>query len=108
MKPPWLPPFLYVLLFCALVDFLKILIEIVNRVEPRTWTSDPSAVSAVIPSKNGALVLPQTIASLSRLVPPERIFVIDDGSTDGTFDVAQKLGCNVHRFDTSKGKAGAI
>lgn len=108
MKPPWLPPFLYVLLFCALVDFLKILIEIVNRVEPRTWTSDPSAVSAVIPSRNGALVLPQTIQSLARLVPPERIFVIDDGSTDGTFEVAQKLGVNVHRFEASKGKAGAI
>ena len=106
--PPWLPPFLYVILFCAFVDFLKILIEIVNRVEPRSWSSDSSRVTAVIASRNGALVLPDTIASLTRVLPPERILVIDDGSADDPSGVARALGCTVHRFERSKGKAGAI
>jgi cellulose synthase/poly-beta-1,6-N-acetylglucosamine synthase-like glycosyltransferase len=106
--PPWLPPFLYVLIFCAIVDFAKIVIEITNRVAPRAWTSDPTLVTAVIPSRNGRAVIAKTIESLTRLLPPERILVVDDGSTDGTADIARALGCEVHRFERSKGKAGAI
>jgi cellulose synthase/poly-beta-1,6-N-acetylglucosamine synthase-like glycosyltransferase len=34
--------------------------------------------------------------------------VVDDGSQDATGSVAAGLGCQVHRFDRSKGKAGAV
>ena len=53
-------------------------------------------------------MLPGTIADLAKLIPPERIHVVDDGSTDGTAEVARSLGCTVHRLERSKGKASAI
>jgi cellulose synthase/poly-beta-1,6-N-acetylglucosamine synthase-like glycosyltransferase len=104
----WSGSLVFVVLVCALVDFAKMIVELLGRAEPRTFTQDTSLVSAVIACRNGAGVLPGTIAELSRLVPPGRIHVVDDGSTDDTSGVARALGCVVHRFERSKGKASAI
>jgi cellulose synthase/poly-beta-1,6-N-acetylglucosamine synthase-like glycosyltransferase len=104
----WTHSIVFVVLTCALIDFIKVLVELVGRSDSRTYTSDPSLVTAIVPSKNGAAHLPGTVADLVRFVPAERILVIDDGSTDDTFAVASALGCQVHHFDHSKGKAAAI
>ena len=104
----WSDHLVFVVLFCALVDFVKLIVELLGREAPREFTSDPSLVTAVIPCRNGAAVLPGTVAELRRLLPGERILVVDDGSTDGTGDVARELGCDVHRFERSKGKAAAV
>ncbi len=104
----WTHTFIFVALFCALVDFLKIVIELLGRGPEREFSSDPTLVTAVIPSHNGASVLPNTISDLKRLLPAERILVMDDGSSDGTAEVAGALGAQVHRFDQGKGKVAAI
>ena len=98
----------FVVLFCALVDFAKLLVELLGRNEDRRFTSDPSSVTAVIPSRNGADRLPMTVNELRKYLPAERILVVDDASTDRTSAVAMALGCTVHRFERGKGKAAAI
>jgi cellulose synthase/poly-beta-1,6-N-acetylglucosamine synthase-like glycosyltransferase len=99
---------LFVVLFCALVDFVKLLIELLGRNEDRQFRSDASLVTAIIACRNGARELPGTIEELMRFLPPDRIIVVDDGSTDRTAEVARSLGCVVHRFEKGKGKAAAI
>ncbi|MGH7730685.1 MAG: glycosyltransferase family 2 protein [Candidatus Eiseniibacteriota bacterium] len=98
----------FFVLFCALVDFVKLLVELLGRNEERRFASDPASVTAVIPSRNGADRLPMTVGELRKYLPAERILVVDDASTDRTSDVAAALGCTVHRFERGKGKAAAI
>lgn len=104
----WPHGIVFAVLFCALVDFVKLVIELLGRSEDRHFSTDPSLVTAVIASRDGGRHLPGTVAELRRHLPPERILVVDDGSSDGTAEVATGLGCQVHRFERSKGKAAAI
>ena len=115
LQLPWLPPpmgsmpaLLWVIVFCTAVDFVKLLVELLGRAEDRRFTSDPSEVTAVIASRNGAVTLRATIEELLAQVPPERIIVVDDGSADDTAEVAGALGCRVYQFRRPKGKASAI
>ncbi|MBI1799154.1 MAG: glycosyltransferase family 2 protein, partial [Candidatus Eisenbacteria bacterium] len=104
----WSHEILFVVLFCALVDFVKLVVELLGRSEDRAFRSDPSLVTVIIACRNGAHKLPATLDELKRLLPGERIFVVDDGSDDGTADVARAHGCTVFRFENRKGKAAAI
>jgi cellulose synthase/poly-beta-1,6-N-acetylglucosamine synthase-like glycosyltransferase len=115
LQLPWLPPpagtlpaLVWLVLFCAAVDFVKLLVELLGRAEDRRFRSDTSQVTVVIASRNGAELLPSTLAELAPQVPPERVIVVDDGSTDRTSEVARGLGCRVYRFERSKGKASAV
>jgi len=99
---------LILIIVCALVDFVKLLVELLGRADDRRFPSDTSQVTAVIPCKNGADLLGGTIADLLPQIPADRIIVVDDGSKDETSEVARELGCRVIRFEKSKGKASAI
>jgi cellulose synthase/poly-beta-1,6-N-acetylglucosamine synthase-like glycosyltransferase len=104
----WTHSLVFVVFFCALVDFVKLLVELLGRDAERQFTSDPALVTGVIASRNGARQLPTTVHELRRLVPADRILVVDDASSDDTGAVATALGCRVHRFARRKGKAAAV
>lgn len=55
-----------------------------------------SSISVVIPCYNGARFLRETLTSvLSQTRPPSEVIVVDDGSTDGSGDIARSFGAPV-------------
>jgi poly-beta-1,6-N-acetyl-D-glucosamine synthase len=66
-------------------------------------------LTVIVPAYNEAKSLAGTILSLQQqTAPPREIIVIDDGSTDGTGEVARSLGVTVLRPPANTGsKAGA-
>jgi glycosyltransferase involved in cell wall biosynthesis len=65
-------------------------------------------VAVVIPAHNAARTLGELISSVSRQVPPENIFVVDDGSTDETELIARDLGVWLLKHSRRKGKGVAL
>jgi GT2 family glycosyltransferase len=66
-------------------------------------------ISVVIPAYNRADLLPRALASVSaqQPAPPAEVIVVDDGSEDGTADVAESLGARVIRLHPNQGQASA-
>jgi cellulose synthase/poly-beta-1,6-N-acetylglucosamine synthase-like glycosyltransferase len=85
--------YFYIFALFVIVDAFKVFVEIWNRPVRRSFSSDDlSKVTALIPTHNGREVLRQTIADLIRTgLAPDRILVIDDGSTDGTAQLLEEL-----------------
>lgn len=72
-------------------------------------------VTAVVPALNEAETIPYAIASLAdQTRTPDRLVVVDDGSTDGTGDVVAEIGESVSfpvevvRHDEPQGKTTGI
>ena len=70
-------------------------------------------VTVLIPARNEADRIAETLGGValalqSAGMPVARILVIDDGSTDGTGDVARRAGAEVLRLDPNRGKGGAL
>jgi glycosyltransferase involved in cell wall biosynthesis len=62
-----------------------------------------SFLSVIIPAHNRERYLGEAIRSaLEQTRPPEEIVVVDDGSTDGTAEVAQSFGGSVRYFKQKK------
>jgi glycosyltransferase involved in cell wall biosynthesis len=64
--------------------------------------------SVVIPAKNESESISAVIEQLLALPGLKEIIVVDDGSTDATGDIAEKLGTKVIRHPYSKGNGAAI
>jgi poly-beta-1,6-N-acetyl-D-glucosamine synthase len=66
-------------------------------------------ICVVIPAKDERLGIGKTIRSIvAAKMPPGDIYVCDDGSEDGTGEIAQSYGANVIRNEKNIGKALAI
>jgi dolichyl-phosphate beta-glucosyltransferase len=74
----------------------------------------PPALSVVIPAYNEALRLPASLARLAEYLgrqgAPYEILVVDDGSTDGTAELARRAGERVRvlRHEPNRGKGYAV
>jgi biofilm PGA synthesis N-glycosyltransferase PgaC len=68
----------------------------------------PSRVAVIIAAHNEALVIGDTIRTVSMLVPHKNIHIISDKSTDATAAIARGVGVNVLELDPNRGKAGAL
>ena len=65
-------------------------------------------VCCVIPALNAAPTLGAVIRGLRESLPGSRVTCVDDGSTDGTHDVAEATADGTIRFARNKGKGAAL
>jgi len=65
-------------------------------------------ISIVLPAKNEAEGLRRTLPGLRERLPDAEIFVVDDGSTDQTADVARQFGATALSSPYSMGNGAAI
>jgi glycosyltransferase involved in cell wall biosynthesis len=64
------------------------------------------ATLVIVTAHDEADRLPATLASLAAAFPGARVLVADDGSTDGTAEVAAAHGAEVVRSERNQGKGG--
>jgi glycosyltransferase involved in cell wall biosynthesis len=62
----------------------------------------------ILPAYNAAAHLAAVIADIRRIDPSLRILVVDDGSADGTGDVARAAGAELAVHDPNRGKGAAL
>jgi N-acetylglucosaminyltransferase len=66
-------------------------------------------LTVVVPARNEAAGLPETLdALMKQTVAPERIIVVDDGSTDGTLEVAAGYPVEIVRKDVACGTKSRV
>jgi len=64
--------------------------------------------AVIIPAYNAAAHLAGVIDDTARVIPVERIIVIDDGSADKTYEVAQGKGVVLEQHNPNQGKGAAL
>jgi glycosyltransferase involved in cell wall biosynthesis len=64
------------------------------------------ATAVIVTAHNEADCLPATLAALAAAFPGARVLVADDGSTDGSAEVAAAHGAEVVRSERNQGKGG--
>src|SRR5690606_33174054 len=62
------------------------------RRRPRAATHVTEPVSVVVPAYNESECIADTVRSVAASDHPVEVIVVDDGSTDGTADVVERLG----------------
>lgn len=64
-------------------------------------------IAVILPCLNEATAIREVVASFRATLPTADIFVIDNGSTDGTAEIAEAAGANV-LIETARGKGNAV
>ena len=65
-------------------------------------------ISIVLPAKNEAIAIGDTVTGIRQLYPAAEVLVVNDGSTDNTASVAEVTGAKVISQPYSKGNGAAI
>lgn len=65
-------------------------------------------VTVIVPAHNESETIGKTLDDLRRLYPDYEILVIDDASSDGTGEIAEKAGARVVRNHVNKGYGGSL
>lgn len=65
-------------------------------------------MAVIVPARNEAARLAETVLAAADLPNVAVVIVVDDGSDDGTGDLAREAGAVVSRHPTSLGKAAAM
>lgn len=65
-------------------------------------------ISVVVPAKNEACAIANTITGIIKILPDAEVIVVNDGSTDQTLLVAENAGAKVINHPYSKGNGAAI
>ncbi len=66
------------------------------------------AYGAILPALNAARFLTEVVGDIRARQPGLRVLVVDDGSTDGTADVARAAGAEVIVHEVNRGKGEAL
>lgn len=67
-----------------------------------------TTVVALVPAKDRADSIAETVVALRGLAGVDRVLVVDDGSVDDTTDAARAAGAQVLRLSRNMGKGGAV
>lgn len=67
-----------------------------------------SGPSVVIPAYQAAATLRRVVEATRRAVPGARVYVVDDGSTDGTADAGREAGVTLLTHPVNRGKGAAL
>ncbi len=65
-------------------------------------------ILVVVPAFNEAHHLPALLRRLERVIPLQQVLVVDDGSTDGTPEVARRAGARVLQNPENRGKGYSL
>lgn len=64
-------------------------------------------VAVIIPAYNAANKLPAVIKKIPKVIKKKDIVVVDDGSSDDTYEIAKKLNVTILRHKKNRGYGGA-
>ena len=67
-----------------------------------------SKLLAIVPAYNEAGAIADTVSEIHRQAPGFDVVVVDDGSTDGTGDIARRTGARVLQLPFNVGIGGAV
>jgi len=65
-------------------------------------------VGVLLPAYNEEKNISQVIKEAKKYLPNSKILVVDDGSTDRTYELAKKAGAKVLKHEENKGKGEAL